>query len=408
MEDKQLVILAAGKGSRLYPLTFGFPKILLSFIQKPAIYNMLIPLINKGLKDITIIVNKENKDIIKKFNDYLFQNISLDIKYIIQEEMSGPGAAFALSANFINKPTILLLSDTICSIPEKFEYSFVASKKINSNETYKYCMIESSNSIITDLIDKPLNSKLEEAVIGLYYFKNYKLLKDILVKENCQVKSNYEYQLSSIIKKYMLKEKVHIMEVEEWIDIGNLNDYAKANKNKFNCRNFNTLKVENDVLYKKSNYKKIVSEFKWYYSIKNTLFEKYSPKFYKDCAKNNMYGIEYYDYLTLSEYFVYYPLGENNQDYIFEELVTLLLNIYKETKVHKNTQEFNLLFYNLLKKKTIERIKEWERQDLVNEETIIINNCKLVGLYQCLEKLEDSIQKICNLSLLFTAENERK
>ena len=40
MEDKQLVILAAGKGSRLYPLTFGFPKILLSFIQKPAIYNM--------------------------------------------------------------------------------------------------------------------------------------------------------------------------------------------------------------------------------------------------------------------------------------------------------------------------------------------------------------------------------
>ena len=46
--DKQLVILMAGKGTRLYPLTLGFPKCLLSIKQKPAIYNMILPLINKG------------------------------------------------------------------------------------------------------------------------------------------------------------------------------------------------------------------------------------------------------------------------------------------------------------------------------------------------------------------------
>ena len=40
-EDKQLIVLMAGKGTRLYPLTLGFPKCLLSIRQKPAVYNKL-------------------------------------------------------------------------------------------------------------------------------------------------------------------------------------------------------------------------------------------------------------------------------------------------------------------------------------------------------------------------------
>ena len=68
-KDKQLIVLMAGKGSRLYPLTLGFPKCLLSIKQKPAIYNMIIPLINEGLRDIIFVVNLENKMLIKDFMD---------------------------------------------------------------------------------------------------------------------------------------------------------------------------------------------------------------------------------------------------------------------------------------------------------------------------------------------------
>ena len=50
-QNKQLIILAAGHGTRLYPLTLTMPKLLLSVNQKPAIYNMIIPMIHDGLRD---------------------------------------------------------------------------------------------------------------------------------------------------------------------------------------------------------------------------------------------------------------------------------------------------------------------------------------------------------------------
>ena len=73
--NKQLIILMAGKASRLYPLTFGFPKGLLSVKQKPAIYNMMLPLINKGLRDIILVVNEENKSLIEDFMTDSFSNL---------------------------------------------------------------------------------------------------------------------------------------------------------------------------------------------------------------------------------------------------------------------------------------------------------------------------------------------
>ena len=111
--DKQLVVLIAGKGTRLYPLTLGFPKCLLSIKQKPAIYNMLLPLINEGLKDIIFVVNQENLNLLKDFMNNSFSNLELNIKYVIQTDFSGPGNALSLVAKHLNqeKSVILLLGD---------------------------------------------------------------------------------------------------------------------------------------------------------------------------------------------------------------------------------------------------------------------------------------------------------
>ena len=56
-----------------------------------------------------------------------------------------------------------------------------------------------------------------------------------------------------------------------------------------------------------------------YYNMINTDFEKITPKFYENNKFENEYGIEYYDYLTLAEYFTFYPLEEYNK-YISEIL----------------------------------------------------------------------------------------
>lgn len=392
--DKQLIILVAGKSTRLFPLTIGMSKCLLSVRQKPSIYNMIIPMINRGLKNIIFVVNKENEQTIKEFNNYVFKNLNLNIRYIVQEDFSGPAGALYLTKNYILMPTILLLGDTICDIPVNFKNSWIATKSITKSETYKYCMVDyNDKNEIIDMVDKPNNSDLTQAIIGMYYF-NYPEKLKLAIGNMRDEKILGEYQLSMIFKEYMKLEKLYLYEINYWLDIGNLEDYTKVNKEMFNCRNFNNLEIKDGILYKKSNYEKIVSEYDWFRKTKGTLFEKYSPKFYDESINEFGYGIEFYDYLTLSEYFTFYPLSEYSKKYIFRKLVELLMTIYKSTKINRN-DEFINLFKSILIDKTNNRINKWDRKDLKELDKVIINNKEYIGLNKALTILNKDIIKIC-------------
>lgn len=394
--DKQLVILIAGKGTRLYPLTLGFPKCLLSIKQKPAIYNMILPLINKGLKDIIFVVNQENLNLIKDFMDNSFSNLELNIKYVIQTDFSGPGNAFSLVEKYIdkNKSVILLLGDTLCSYPDNYNNSWIGVTSVSNDEKKNYCMIVSENGLIKDIIDKPkYNIETNDAAIGLYYFKDAELLSNVL--KNKIEKIGGEYQLSSYFDKYREDDKLYVEKIDNWEDIGTLEGYLKANKNNFNCRFFNKLDLdEYSVLHKKSKYEKVTSEMNWFKETQDTDFEKMRPKFYESEKTNDEYGIEYYDYLTLSEYFTFYPLSQYSRTYIFSSLIDKMIKLYQNNKVS------NKLFKNLLKQilwdKTLNRINEWERKDLISLENVQINGKEYLGVFQTLERLKGAITKLSN------------
>ena len=394
--DKQLVILMAGKGTRLYPLTLGFPKCLLSIKQKPAIYNMILPLINKGLKDIIFVVNQENLSLIKDFMNTSFFNLELNIKYVIQTDFSGPGNAFSLVAKHIDKSksVILLLGDTLCSYPDNYNNSWIGVTSVDNDEKKNYCMIVSEYKLINDIINKPkYNVETNDAAIGLYYFKNAELLSNVL--ENQIDKIYGEYQLSSYFDKYREEDKLYIEKIDNWKDIGTLDGYLKANKNSFNCRFFNKLDLdEYSVLHKKSKYEKVTSEMNWFKETRDTDFVKMIPKFYESETTSDEYGIEYYDYLTLSEYFTFYPLSQHSRTYIFNSLIDKMIKLYKNNKV--SNKSFENLLKQILWDKTLNRINEWERKDLISLEEVKINNQKYLGVFQTLEKLKGAITKLSN------------
>ena len=398
-KNKQLIVLMAGKGSRLYPLTLGFPKCLLSIKQKPAIYNMLIPLINEGLRDIIFVVNLENRMLIKDFMENSFKNVDLNITYVVQDDFSGPGKALEITEPYIrdNKGVILLLSDTLCKYPKNYNHSWIGVSKVKDNEKIIYCMIEEENNVITKIIDKPKNKiDTKYAAIGLYFLKNAKLLKKVL-KIPIRKKGD-EYQLSSYFDLYRSEEQLEIESIDTWEDIGNLQTYITTNRNSFNCRSFNDLYLDKlGVIHKKSSYSKISSEIQWFKDIEKTDFEKLSPKFYDNLRMDFEYGIEYYDYLTLAEYNTFYPLTEYSRKFIFNSLLNKLIDIYK------SNQQVSLIFSDLLKKmlidKTNNRINEWERNDLVDLDFITIDGKKYVGIKKLLKSLEPRINRLCKNSI---------
>ena len=107
------IILAGGSGSRLYPITKGTSKQLLSIYDKPMIYYPLSVLMLTGIKDILIISNPENlpnfKNLFKDGSD-----LGLKISYKEQKSPDGIAQAFIIGKDFIGDDDVcLVLGDNI-------------------------------------------------------------------------------------------------------------------------------------------------------------------------------------------------------------------------------------------------------------------------------------------------------
>ena len=107
------IILAAGSGTRLYPLTASVSKQLLPVYDKPMIYYPIATLMSFGIKDILIIVAPQDKHL---FERLLGDGSSLgcNFQYEVQEVPRGLAEAFIIGEKFIGEdPACLILGDNI-------------------------------------------------------------------------------------------------------------------------------------------------------------------------------------------------------------------------------------------------------------------------------------------------------
>ena len=107
------VILAGGKGSRLYPVTQVTSKILLPIYDKPLVYYPLALLIEGGIRDILVI---SSPDQLTNFQLLLGDGSSfgIDISYTVQEKAEGIAQALILAEEFINGDQLcLILGDNV-------------------------------------------------------------------------------------------------------------------------------------------------------------------------------------------------------------------------------------------------------------------------------------------------------
>lgn len=217
------IILAGGRGSRLYPLTHTISKQLLPVYNKPMIYYPLQTLKDMGIREILIITADAQQC-------RLFQNqlkhgeaYQLKIEYAIQEKPSGLPEAFIIGENFIGDDDVtLILGDNVFINNSKIEAipNTIYTYKVKNPSAYGVAEIDDNNKLIK-IVEKPTEYVSDNAVVGLYVFTNIAI--DLAKKLTPSERG--ELEIVDLIKKIDDAEGVNVQEFEGfWFDCGTHND----------------------------------------------------------------------------------------------------------------------------------------------------------------------------------------
>ncbi len=184
------VILSAGLGKRLRPLTNNIPKGLIPILGKPLLEYILLGFKYAGIKEIAIVIGYLGEKIKEYFKDG--SSFNLNITYIIQEVPKGTGSAVLITRDFVgNEPFMLSWGDVIL---ERENY-------INIKRTFER---ESCDVLMGLNYEEDLSSKgavfLEKKEDGLK-------IKDIIEKPKEKVNTNWNqtgiFILKPVIFRYL-------------------------------------------------------------------------------------------------------------------------------------------------------------------------------------------------------------
>jgi len=230
------IILAGGRGSRLYPVTLGTCKQLLPVFDKPLVYYPLAVLMQAGIREILIVSTPEDKP---RFQS-LFQDgsdIGLSISYAVQDKPQGIADAFVIGADFIGSDSVALvlgdnifyghqLSAAIRPCTELEKGAIVFGYEVKDPERYGVVAFD-EKGLIKGIIEKPATPPSPYAVTGLYFYDN-----DVIeIARSLKPSKRGEYEITDVNNAYLKRGDLQVRLFERgfaWLDTGTHDALQKA------------------------------------------------------------------------------------------------------------------------------------------------------------------------------------
>lgn len=232
------IILAAGKGTRLYPMTKPVCKPLVPIYDKPLIYYPLATLMQAGIKDVLVIIPPGEE---KAFENLLGDGsqIGIHIEYAVQYVPRGIADALCVGKDFIGDDSVcLILGDNIFYYPEMEELlakakeesekqgAVVFGYRVSDPRPFGVVEFDKHGNVLS-LEEKPKEPKSNYIVPGLYFYNNdvVEIAKDI------KPSARGEMEITDVNIEYMNRGQLKVIPFKRgltWLDAGTADSVLSA------------------------------------------------------------------------------------------------------------------------------------------------------------------------------------
>jgi len=228
----------AGRGSRLRPHSLTVPKPLIPVAGQPIVHRLvkdIVKVLKQSVDEIAFVLGDPAffGDEVVASLQRLAAELGAKASIYRQDQPLGTGHAIMSAAPSLSGPAVIAYADTL--IRAEFDLdpeadAVIWTKKVENPEAYGVVQLNEKEQIV-ELVEKPQSYVSDQAVIGIYYFKEVSQLKAKLqevLDEN--VMNGGEYQINDGIKRMMADGRVfRTGTVDEWMDCGNKNVTLETN-----------------------------------------------------------------------------------------------------------------------------------------------------------------------------------
>lgn len=233
----RIIVPMAGMGKRMRPHTLTVPKPLIPIAGKPIVQRLvedIAKVAQESIEEVTFIIGNFGEEVEKELQQ-IASNIGAKGTIVYQTEALGTAHAILCAEQSLRGKVVVAFADTLFKANFKLnddQEGIIWTSRVDNPSAFGVVKLD-ANRNVEAFVEKPEEFVSDQAIIGIYYFKDGEYLRDelrYLIDNDIRIKGG-EFGLTDALENMKSKGTAFSIDtVEEWLDCGNKNATVYTNQ----------------------------------------------------------------------------------------------------------------------------------------------------------------------------------